>query len=205
MVDLPKPGEIKLGHTDLRNVLENRTSIRDYSNTPLSLEELSYLLWCTRGIKEILPNSITFRTVPSAGARHAFETYLLINRVEGIEPALYKFLDTEHKLSLFNDREHIAKDITKACLNQRFVQESAVTFIWVAVYSKMAERYRERSYKYLHLDAGHVCQNLYLSAESIGAGVCAIAAYNDDKLNDLLELDGKERFVIYIATAGMKK
>ena len=99
----------------------------------------------------------------------------------------------------------IADKITKACLNQNLVKSSAVTFIWVAVPYRMNWRYGERGYRYLYLDAGHVCQNLYLSAESINCSTCAIAAYSDDELNQILELDGKEQFVIYLATVGCNK
>lgn len=204
IISLPKPGGIKAPSADLRTVIENRKSVRSYSVTPLTLEELSYLLWCTQGVKKVLSNNVTFRTVPSAGASHAFETYILVNNVEGIQPGVYKFSGIEHSMAAVSSEPGMADEITKCCLNQTFILDSAVTFIWAAVYPKMSRRYRDRAYKYLHLDAGHVCQNLYLSAESIGAGVCAIGAYSDDGINSLLGLDGKDRFVIYIATVGKK-
>lgn len=204
IISLPKPGEIKVPNKDLRTVIEDRKSVRSYSVTPLTLEELSYLLWCTQGVKKVLSNNVTFRTVPSAGASHAFETYILVNNVEGIQPGVYKFSEIEHSMAAVSFEPGMADEITRCCLNQAFILESAVTFIWVAVYPKMSRRYRDRTYKYLHLDAGHVCQNLYLSAESIGAGVCAIGAYSDDEINSLLGLDGKDRFVIYIAAVGKK-
>ena len=91
------------------------------------------------------------------------------------------------------------------CLGQEFVKRSAATFIWVCDVNRMTWRYSERGYRYAFMEAGHVCQNLYLSAESIGCGVCAIAAYDDDTMNQLLGLDGESQFVIYIATIGKKK
>lgn len=84
------------------------------------------------------------------------------------------------------------------------VKNSAVTFFWAAVTYRMGWRYGERGYRYLFLDAGHVCQNLYLAAEAVGCGVCAIAAFEDDTLNQLLGLDGVEQFAVYVATAGRK-
>lgn len=203
-VKLPKPSEIVTEFVDVRKTIEQRKSIRKYSEVPLTIEQLSYLLWCTQGVKEVLQGTTTLRNVPSAGARHALETYLLINNVNGITPGLYRFLVLEHGLINVSLNEDIADKITKACLNQSFVKSSAVTFIWVAVPYRMNWRYGERGYRYLYLDVGHVCQNLYISAESINCGTCAIAAYSDDELNQLLGLDGKEQFVIYLATVGMK-
>ncbi|MDW7732618.1 MAG: SagB/ThcOx family dehydrogenase, partial [Methanolobus sp.] len=159
------------------------------------------LLWCTQGVRQI-KSSVTFRTVPSAGAMHALETYLLVNNVEGLEAGLYHFLPIDHKLVQIEAGEHVAGDIKTACLEQPFVINSAVTFIWTAVPYRMKWRYGERGYRYLHLDAGHVCQNLYLSAQSVGCGVCAIAAFLDDNMNALLRIDGEKEFTIYIATVG---
>jgi len=142
--------------------------------------------------------------VPSAGARHALETYLLVNNVEGLEKGLYHFLPIGHKLEKVDTDAHIAGRIMAACLQQSFVETSAVTFIWSAVPYRMKWRYGERGYRYMHIDAGHVCQNLYLSAEAIGCGVCAIAAFQDEELNSALGIDGEEEFAIYVATVGKK-
>lgn len=203
-IDLPGPENIRIQEIDVRKVIERRTSVRNYSPEPLSLEELSYLLWCTQGVKEVVRNAATFRTVPSAGARHALETYILANNVSGLEKGLYRFLPIEHRLTEINMDENIADEIKRGCLDQAFVKTSAATFIWTAVPYRMTWRYGQRGYRYLHLDAGHVCQNLYLSAESIDCGVCAIAAFLDEEINPVIGVDGENEFVIYVATAGKK-
>ncbi len=205
LIALPKPDNSKYGKVSLIDVINNRRSVRQYSERSLSPEELSYLLWCTQGVKKVNSDKHTFRTVPSAGARHAFETYLLINKVEGLKPGLYRYLALEHKLMEINVEPGMADEIVAGCLGQGFVGLSAVTFIWAADVKRMKWRYEERGYRYLHLDAGHVCQNLYLAAESIDCGACAIAAFEDDLINSTLGLDGKEQFVIYVATAGKKQ
>jgi len=202
-INLPQPDKLKLGNVPLIEVINNRRSIRKYSDTPLSLEELSYLLWCTQGVKKVA-DKVTFRTVPSAGARHAFETYVLINKVEGVIPGLYRYLALRHKLLELNTEQDIADKIVAGCMRHTFVASSAATFIWVADVARMAWRYGERGYRYLHLDAGHVCQNLYLAAESIGCGACAIAAFDDDFINEVIGIDGVDEFVIYVATVGKK-
>jgi len=203
-IDLPRPENIRFGDTPLREAIEGRKSVRAYAKKPLTEGELSYLLWCTQGVKEVFLRSATLRTVPSAGARHALETYILINRVANLRSGLYRFLASEHRLAVLDTDAGIAAEMTAACLGQDMVKRSAVTFIWTAVPYRMTWRYGERGYRYLHLDAGHVCQNLYLAAQTIDSGVCAIGAFSDDDMNRLLGLDGTEQFVIYLAAVGKK-
>jgi len=161
-------------------------------------------LWVTQGVKGIASKKVIKRTVPSAGSRHAFETYLLVNKVKGLDRGLYRYISLQHKLCNLGAKKDIAKGITAACLNQSHVYNSAVTFIWVAVPARTAWKYSDRAYRYIHLDAGHVCQNLYLAAEAIQCGVCAIAAFDDDALNRVLGLDGEEMFAIYLASLGKR-
>lgn len=203
-LDLPDPRGFIPADISVTDAISQRVSVRKYADKPLTLQELSYLLWCTQGVKSIEPHLVTFRNVPSAGARHAFETYLLINQVTGLVPGLYRFLAVDHQLVRVEAPDNIAEIITEACLKQKFVQTSAVTFIWTAAAYRMSYRYGQRGYRYLHLDAGHVCQNLYLAAEAVDSGVCAIAAFDDDKLNQALQINGEEQFAIYVATLGRK-
>jgi SagB-type dehydrogenase family enzyme len=205
IIALPAPADLPTYPCGLRALIENRRSARRYTHQALTLDELSFLLWCTQGVKETLDTHATLRTVPSAGARHAFETYLLVNNVEGLVPGLYRFLALSHQLAQVKTEAGLADRMAQACLDQSHVKHSAVTFFWAAVPYRMTWRYGERGYRYLHLDAGHVCQNLYLAAEALGAGVCAIAAFEDEALNRLLEFDGEEQFVIYLATVGKRE
>ena len=201
---LPAPKSIALGVLSVREAIEQRRSVREYSRTPLSLDELSYLLWCTQGVRRTSAGGQTMRTVPSAGARHAFETLLCVNNVAGLRPGLYRFLALDHALVEENLESDVAARLVEACLGQDFVKTCAVTFLWIADVYRMTYRYGERGYRYLHLDAGHVCQNLYLAAEAIGCGACAIAAFEDDDVNRVLGLDGETRFAIYLGTVGKK-
>jgi len=190
---------------DLTAAINRRRTCRRYASEALSLAELSYLLWCTQGVQVVTSRPVTLRPVPSAGARHAFETYLLINRVAGLKPGLCRFLPLEHELQEVSLTDGLAAQFAEAALNQNIIRTAAVTFIWVAVVYRMYWRYGERGYRYLHLDAGHVCQNLYLAAEAVDCGVCAVGAFDDEPLNQLMGLDGEEQFVIYMATVGKKE
>lgn len=206
LIELPNPDSIDIGGYNLRQAIEERRSVRRYSDDALSLEELSYLLWLTQGVKKINEKrQVTLRTVPSAGCRHPFETYLSINRVDGLEPGLYRFVATEHKLAALQLNAQFNEKLTNACLHQRHVATSAVTFIWAAVPYRTVWRYSQRSYRYLYLDAGHVCQNLHLAAESINCGICAIGAFDDDAADQLMGFIPPEMFVIYLASLGRKE
>ena len=202
MVKLPEPDMLAEKEVNFLELIELRTSVRQYHNTVLTLHDLSYLLWCSQGVKMGMPETGTLRNVPSAGARHAFETYVLINHVEGIPAGLYRFLALEHVLIEVNISDTIAQEITQSFLNQKMILSSSVTFIWTAVAERMTWRYGDRGYRYLHLDAGHVCQNIYLAANTLNFGACAIAAFNDEELNKVLGVDGEKQFAIYGACIG---
>jgi SagB-type dehydrogenase family enzyme len=204
IIPLPDPREVDLDRVDFREILEGRRSVRSYSEEPLTMDELSWLLWSCQGVKEVIGRPVTLRTVPSAGARHPFETFVLVNRVEGLEPGLYRFLAVDHSLQEANLEKGIADKIVEACLRQGFVKTCAATFIFTAVAYRTYWRYGERGYRYMHLDAGHICQNLYLASEAIEGGACAIGAFSDAELNDLLGLDGVEQFAVYLTATGKK-
>jgi len=204
IIPLPEWNDIEISPEDVATIINLRQSIRNYQKATISLPEFSYLLWCTQGVKEVISNVATRRTVPSAGARHALETTLLVNRVDGLIPGLYRYLSLEHQLGILKTDKLIADEIVKAGFGQDFIKHSAVTFIWSTFIYRMKWRYGERAYRYIFLDAGHVAQNLYLSAGAIRCGVCAIAAFSDDDMNHILNLDGKEQFVVYMASVGKK-
>ncbi len=203
--DLPDPSGVTVNKVDLTDAINSRVSVRAYSDEPLSLDELSYVLWSTQGVKEVTKRPATLRTVPSAGARHCFETFVLVNRVEGLKPGLYRFLAIDHKLQEVDMSGDIAERVTEGCFGQRFVYNSAITLILTAVRYRMMWRYTERGYRYMHLDAGHVMQNLYLCAEAIDSGACAIAAFYDDQINETLGVDGVDQFTVYVGALGKKR
>ncbi len=206
-IDLVRHEDFTIGNKPLLEVINQRRSRRSYTGEALTLEELSYLLWCTQGIEKVATRqdgstAYCLRTVPSGGARHPFETYLCINRVEGVPPGVYRYLAVENQLLLVYCDEDLAPKIRDACSGQKFVGEAAVVFVWAAIPYRMEWRYTFMGHKDVMIEAGHVCQNLYLAAESINAGTCAIAAYYQQKIDDLIGVDGKNEFTIYLAPVG---
>ena len=202
-VNLPDPGSIQLVQPDLRTLLDKRESRRAYNTEGLSLEELSFLLDATQGVKEVVGEGYASRRpVPSAGARHPFETYLAVNRVESLEPGIYRYLPLEHQLLFLEAGGNLPDLLTVASLGQRFVGQAAVVFIWSCIPYRAEWRYMHHAHKNMLLDAGHVCQNLYLAAEALGLGTCAIGAYDQTAVDALLELDGEDEYAIYLAPVG---
>jgi SagB-type dehydrogenase family enzyme len=187
----------------LIEAIRRRESCRSYSDAPLSMEELSFLLWSTQGVKSIIMDGYaTKRTVPSGGARHPFETYLAVQRVETLAPGLYRYLAIEHQLLLLKEDPQIGSKLAEGCAD--FSAGSAVTFIWTAVPYRTEWRYGPMSPKLIAQDSGHVCQNLYLACEAIQAGTCAVGAYDQAKMDELLGVDGIDEFTMYCAPVGKK-
>ncbi|MGD0276081.1 MAG: SagB/ThcOx family dehydrogenase [Syntrophales bacterium] len=205
-IDLPKYDQLKdIGKIDLKSAIRNRESCRSYSNKPVSIEELSFLLWATQGIKQKLDAGHALRTVPSAGCRHALETYLCVLNIQGLDQGIYRYLPLEHQLLFEFTEENLHRKIVQAVLGQPYPGEAAATFIWTSIPYRMEWRYGIAAHKVIAIDVGHVCQNLYLACEAIGAGTCAIAAYDQEGIDKLLRLDGHDEFTIYLASVGRKQ
>jgi SagB-type dehydrogenase family enzyme len=203
VIALPGPGEwTGIGQVSLREALATRKSRRIFRSESLSLEELSFLLWATQGVRKVVSPTVVYRTVPSAGCRHALETSLAVFRVAGLPGGLYRYLPLDHALVEVSGRDDLEEAVIRAALGQRFVAAGAVTFLWTTIPERMEWRYAEAAYKVIALDAGHVCQNLYLACQAVGAGTCAVAAYDQEAADALLEVDGEEEFTIYMAPVG---
>jgi SagB-type dehydrogenase family enzyme len=206
LVELPGPDQWKtIAGADITQAVQNRKSRRVYLNQPLSLEELAYLVWATQGVRGEVIQGHAYRNVPSAGCRHALETYLAVFKVDGLVPGMYRYLPLSHQLVFEFSDEMLAEKMVTASLGQSYPGRSAVTFVWTAIPYRMEWRYGLAAHKVIALDAGHVCQNLYLACESIQAGTCAIAAYDQEEMDELLGLDGEEEFTVYLAPVGKIK
>ncbi|MCX7848506.1 MAG: SagB/ThcOx family dehydrogenase [bacterium] len=204
VIGLPEPGVAAPGMVDFLGLVNGRRTVRTYRAEALRLGELSYLLWCTQGVQKMEAGGKTLRTVPSAGARHAFETLVLVNAVEGLEAGLYRYVASKQGLVRMEMSAERVEELTDSFRNVQLVTQSAVVFLWVAVMKRMTWRFGARGWRYILLDAGHVCQNLYLASESIGCGACAIGSFDDEGVNCALGLDGEEEFFVYGASVGRK-
>ena len=190
-----------LGRLPVLEAIRRRESVREFTDTPLSVAELSYLLWTTQGVRAAMGWAV-LRTVPSAGNRHALETYVFCRLVEGVEPGVYRYLPLDHELVLERKGPGLDAQVRRGCRGQAFASHGAATFIWTAVPYRMEWRYGLAAHKVIALDAGHVCQNLYLACQAIDAGACAIAAYDQQAMDEFVGVDGENEFVIYVAPVG---
>lgn len=203
---LPDPKTLPVNPVPVFDAIAARRSHRRFTLDPLSVEELTFLLWATQGVQRVVRDGVaSLRTVPSAGARHPFETYLVVNRVTGLEPGLYRYLALNHELCFLRSDPDLPVKVSDACLGQEFVGQGAAVFAWAVIPYRTEWRYSLFSHKVIAIDVGHVCQNLYLACEAIGAGTCGIGAYHQEKVDALFGVDGVDEFVIYLAPVGKVK
>lgn len=199
---IPLPRSWALAEEHLIPLLQNRRSLRKYSPEPISLEHLAFMLWASQGSTG-QAGKYLFRTAPSGGALYPVETYISVHSIKGLAAGLYHF-DAEHfALDRLTEQDE-AEAVALACLDQRFMAQAPVTFLWTGIFRRAMSKYGDRGMRYILLDAGHICQNLLLAAEAIGCGGCPIGAFYDSELNQLLQIDGEEESILYGASVGGK-
>jgi SagB-type dehydrogenase family enzyme len=158
------------------------------------------LLWASTGIQRT-ERDYEFRTVPSAGALYPIETYVVANNVEDLEKAVYHYNIRTHSLEELNTGD-FGEEMAHAALGQKMCADAAVVLVWTAMFDRSKWKYAQRAYRYVYLDAGHIAQNLALSATSIGLGSCQIGAFFDDEVNQIIGADGVEESVLYLSVVG---
>ncbi len=201
-IDLPKEYKGVLQKANILTCINERKSRRKFTDEELSLAELAYLLWSTQGVRKVVAGKANYRTVPSGGARQPFETYLIINHVAELNAGIYRYLPFDHKLLLISEDDNLKNKMTDNTYGQTFVGHCAVCFIWTAIPYRMEWRYTLQAKKDILIEAGHICQNLYLACESINAGTCGIAAYNQVEVDKLIGVDGIDEMTVYLAPVG---
>lgn len=206
VIDLPPPDEVVLKKPNILECIKKRKSRRKFTQEELTLKELSYLLWATQGVRKVSADKkMSYRTVPSGGARQPFETYIVVQRVKDCAPGVYWYLLFGHKVVYLFSGESLSETLTELAWGQTFVGDSAVCFMWSVIPYRSEWRYALEAKKDILQESGHICQNLYLACESIGCGTCAVGAYNQKGVDTFLKLDGEEEFVIYVAPVGKVK
>ncbi|MBQ7278787.1 MAG: SagB/ThcOx family dehydrogenase [Clostridia bacterium] len=188
---------------DFLDIVNRRKSHRVYTDESISLEALSFLLWCTQGVKEIRGRAYaTIRTVPSGGARHPFECYLAIRKVEGLAPGLYHYLPLQHGLEYIGQPDDLEDFINESLCGQSWAKKAGVVFYYSCVFYRAEWRYGIWAHAPILMDSGHVTENLYLAATALGLGGCAVAAVEPHLIDEALGLDGKEETVFYAMPVG---
>ena len=188
---------------DLVGLIRDRRSARIYTQEKMTLLQLSFLLWATQGVKGLRGKAYaTLRTVPCGGARHEFETYMVVRNIEGLEPGAYHYLPMEHALEYLHPVENPEEAISKTLEGQVWAAKANVVFYWSMVPYRAEWRYGIYAHRTALIDAGHVGQNLYLGCTGLGLGCCAIAAFQSELCSELFGLDGEEEYIVYTAPVG---
>lgn len=198
-VSLPVPSG-QISGADLVAVINKRRSIREYTARPISLQELSDLLFLGSGVTDKKPY-ISLRSAPSAGASYPIEIYVVANAVAGLEKGFYHYVPEEHLLEVIRKGD-FAVQLKELCLGQAFVKDASAIILMSGVFPRVCARYGNRGYRYVYMEAGHIAQNLYLGATALDLGSCVIGAFLDDEMNLFCGLDGEEESIIYIHCIG---
>lgn len=192
-----------------------RRSVRSFSDEPLTLDELSHLLWASAGVTRIAPNHL-YRAAPSAGGLNPVETYVAVRDVESVAPGVYHYqvalaqiqdgeerLDPTrgHALELVRTGD-ASVSLAEGALHQALVAHAPVVFAWTAVFERSGWKYRERAFRYVYLDAGHIAAHLSLAAVALGLGSCQIGAFFDSQIDDILGVDGFDEATLYMSAVG---
>jgi len=196
-IKLPEP---KFKGLVFEEALRKRRSVRGYSKEVLTLDEISQLLFSAQGVTTTYYGH-KLRTAPSAGALYPFEVYLLVNRVEGVKSGIYHYLADEHSLELVKEGDFRDK-IKNAALGQEPVAQAGAVFILTAVFERTTRKYGERGYRYIHIEAGHIGQNILLEATSLGLGSVPIGAFSDEQVDKMIGIDTKKQSTVYLIPVG---
>jgi SagB-type dehydrogenase family enzyme len=194
-IKLPAPD--KKDGMPVELAINNRRSVRDYSDKPLTIKEVSQLLWSAQGITN---EERSLRAAPSAGATYPLELYLVVDDVTGLEEGVYHYIPKGHYIKKIKD-EQIKGELTTAALGQSFISDAPIILVISAVYERTTVRYGDRGKRYVHMEVGHVAENIYLQAESLDMGTVVVGAFADEKVKQLIGMKDKE-IPMYIMPVG---
>jgi len=196
MREIKLPPVLKKGKITLEETLTARRSVRNYKDEPLTLQEISQLLWACDG----KTSEWGGRTSPSAGATYPLEIYIVVGNVEGIEPGLYHYVIENHSLVEVKKGD-LRRKLSSVCLNQTMVVEAPVSIVISGIFEKTTTRYGERGIRYVFMEVGHCGQNIHLQSEALGLGTVMIGAFDDEGVRKVL---GIKEDVFYICPVGKK-
>jgi SagB-type dehydrogenase family enzyme len=186
-IKLSKPKE--KGLTSIEETLHKRRSVRDYKRGPLNLEQVSQLLWAASG------SNLYRRTAPSAGATYPLEIYLVVGEVEGLEPGIFHYSSSRHSLEMTKEQD-VRNRLSRAALGQEMIEEASVSIVIAADYGRTTGHYGQRGTRYVHMEVGHVGQNVSLQAVALSLGTVMIGAFDDKQVKEVLGIREEPLYII---------
>ena len=185
------------GKLSVEEAIKERESQRSFLDRPLSLFQVSQILWAAQGITE---EGVFKRAAPSAGALYPLEIYLVVGNVEGLEPGVYHYHPQDHMVS-FRLKGNYQDPLARACLSQGFVAASPLSIVIAAEYERTTIKYGQRGIRYVLMEVGHTGENICLQAVTLGLATCPVGAFMDEEVSRVLELPGRHR-PLYILPVG---
>jgi len=200
IIKLPEPS--KKGKMSVEEAIQKRRSIRDYLDKPLTLKDISQILWAAQGITDPIRK---FRAAPSAGATYPLEIYLVVKKggVVNLSEGVYRYDPFTHSIELIKEGD-FSYELYIACVNQEWVLKAPVKIVITAVYDRTTKRYGERGIRYVHMEAGHVGQNIYLQATALNLGTVAVGAFFDNMVEEIVNAKPNER-ALYVFPIGYRR
>jgi len=195
---LPQP-QIK-GKVSLEEAIKKRVSVREFSPEPLSLQDLSQILWTAQGITQ---EENSKRACPSAGALYPLEIYVVVKNIKGLEPGVYHYEVFQHSLELFS-RGNCSERLADACLGQLFISEAAVAIVIGAEYERTTWKYGERGVRYVYMEVGHCGQNICLQVQALGLATVPVGAFWDREVQEVIGMPQNHE-PLYILPIGYPK
>ena len=186
------------GKVSIEETLFLRRSVRGYKDEPLSLAEVSQLLWAAQGVTD----DYGFRTAPSAGALYPLELYVVSGNVRGLSPGVYQYMPGNHSLREVLDGD-LRNELARVALSQNFIADAPASFVITAVYERTTTKYGDRGIRYVDMEAGHAAENLLLQGVALGIGTVTVGAFDDGQMVRLLGLPEGE-VPLYLIAAGKK-
>lgn len=216
LIDLPVVNSLTAPKADFFECVSSRISRRAYSEESMTIDELSFLLWCTQGVKKVISGYVKYikdgsgknylRPVATGGCIPSYETYIAINNVSDTKSGIWKYLPLSHQLLYIKNVKdlpmRISDTFTNPSQDQSYAAKAAAVFFWACRPYYGEWRYKETSHKLMLIDLGHISQQLYLATEAIGCGCCAIGGYYQNKADELIDVDGENEFTVLCASIG---
>jgi SagB-type dehydrogenase family enzyme len=197
VIELPEP-EYK-SNVSVEQALRERRSCRSFTGEPLTVQNVSQLLWAAQGVT----NERGYRTAPSGGALFPLEIYVVVGNVVGVKNGIYRYKPGEHSLVpiLMGDKR---QELCDATLGQTFIKNVPINIVFSAIYERITKKYGERGKRYTHMEAGHAAQNVYLQSVSLDLGTVVVGAFRDNDVKKVVPMEENEH-PLYIMPVGKKR
>lgn len=205
VIKLPNPKRIKIKEVPVREALENWELPGFFSRSSITLNELSFLLWCMQGVRKAVGDSPIPRNVPSSGFRYPIETFFVAGEVDGLETGLYRYLPLSHQIIIERLDSDLPLAMGTACMNFKLITKAAVTFLWVGIPYRSTWALGNRGYRSVLIEAGHICQALIMASSCIGCDVQPIDLFHDEMMIHLTHLDQKSQWPLLVGAVGRRE